>query len=94
MIMGECKKSELGIVLAHWKIKLVEDLMKEGIIEKPLDGNHGNIHPKSNDFVNSGIPFVMASDINNGQSDLVNCKFIDRNHADSLINYYFLNVAI
>lgn len=82
--MGEWKKTELGKVPTHWKIKSVDELVNEEVIEKPLDGNHGNIHPKSKDFVNSGIPFVMASDINNGKVDLINCKFITKNQADSL----------
>jgi type I restriction enzyme S subunit len=59
-------------------------LVKRGIIEKPLDGNHGEIHPKSEDFVNSGIPFIMASDINNGAVDYINCKFITKKQADNL----------
>ncbi len=34
----------------------VEELVKEGVIAKPLDGNHGGIHPKASDYVESGIP--------------------------------------
>jgi type I restriction enzyme S subunit len=55
-----------------------------GIIEKPLDGNHGEIHPKGGDFVSTGIPFIMASDINNSLIDFKNCKFISKKQAETL----------
>jgi type I restriction enzyme S subunit len=58
--------------------------VKQGIIDKPLDGNHGEIHPKSEDFVDSGVPFIMASDINNGVVDYTNCKFITKKQAAGL----------
>ncbi len=56
--------------MSEWQELQVKDLIQQGIIEKPLDGNHGEIHPKGEDFVASGIPFVMASDINEGKVDL------------------------
>ena len=33
------------------------------IIEKNQDGNHGGQHPKSNDYVEYGVPFIMAKDL-------------------------------
>lgn len=62
----------------------VKELMDQGIIEKPYDGNHGEIHPKGNDFVSSGVPFIMASDIKNGKVDYTNCKYITEQQANSL----------
>ena len=49
-----------------------------------MDGNHGDIHPKGDDFTPFGIPFVMASDINKSIIDLVGCKFISKEQADGL----------
>ncbi len=49
-----------------------------------MDGNHGETHPKGKDFVKSGIPFVMASDIENGIIDLKDCKFISEVQASKL----------
>lgn len=60
----------------EWSVKTVEELVKEKILDKPLDGNHGGIHPTQKDFVNEGIPFIMASDIKNGIIDYINCKYI------------------
>ncbi|WP_181317856.1 restriction endonuclease subunit S [Shewanella morhuae] len=69
---------------ANSKLYTVQELVKLGIIEKPLDGNHGGIHPKSSDYVESGIPFVMASDLINGHVDIINCKFISAEQAKML----------
>ena len=67
-----------------WEIKTVEELIHEDIIYKPIDGNHGNIHPTSKDFTNNGIPFIMASDIKDSAIDLKNCKYISEKTASSL----------
>jgi type I restriction enzyme, S subunit len=67
-----------------WRTTTVGQMVKEGIISQPTDGNHGEIHPKGADFITTGIPFVMASDINNGAIDLTRCKFISRKQAESL----------
>lgn len=82
--MSKWKESEVGKIPSNWVLKTVGDLVKEKIIDKPIDGNHGNIHPKGKDFVESGIPFIMASDIANNKVDLCNCKFITKEQADSL----------
>ena len=67
-----------------WVCEKVENLVKKGILAKPLDGNHGEIHPKKSDFVESGVPFIMASDLVNGLVDQKKCNFITRNQANSL----------
>ncbi len=82
--MTEWKVTEIGVIPNEWEVKLVEELVNDGILAKPMDGNHGNIHPKGNDFTEAGIPFIMATDVNNGHIDLLNCKFIKKEQADSL----------
>ena len=67
-----------------WITTTVEKLVNQLVLEKPLDGNHGEIHPKKSDFVKSGVPFIMASDLVNGTVDQVNCNFITREQANSL----------
>ena len=62
----------------------VSDLIERKVIYPPMDGNHGGIHPKGNDFVDSGIPFIMASDIQEGKINLNTCKFITLEQAESL----------
>lgn len=51
---------------------------------EPLDGNHGNLHPKASDYVKAGIPFIMANNILNGTVDYSNCVFITEEQAHSL----------
>jgi len=67
-----------------WVETTVRELVATNVLCKPLDGNHGGIHPKGDDFVPEGVPFVMASDLKGGKVDLVNCSFISRKQADSL----------
>lgn len=68
----------------NWKKTDIDDLVQREIFDKPLDGNHGDIHPKKADFVESGVPFIMASDISNGKVNTKDCSFITREQADSL----------
>lgn len=64
--------------------RTVRQLVDEGVIERPMDGNHGELHPKTSDFVPSGIPFIMASDLKDGALDLENCAFISPELASTL----------
>jgi len=68
----------------EWASYKVEELISSGFIAKPMDGNHGELHPKSEDYVQDGIPFVMANDIRDGDIDLNHCHQISRKQADSL----------
>jgi|GEM_PF-505057 len=68
----------------EWTHTYVGKLVEADVLDKPLDGNHGEIHPKAADYVEAGIPFVMASDIKQGMIDTEGCKFISRAQADSL----------
>jgi type I restriction enzyme S subunit len=67
-----------------WGVFSIEALIKDGVLDKPLDGNHGGIHPKASDYVELGVPFIMASDLENGRVDLANCKFISEKQAKTL----------
>lgn len=68
----------------NWKKTTVDNLIKNEILYPPKDGNHGNIHPKGKDFIKSGVPFIMASDLKNGGIDLINCSFISKKQAETL----------
>jgi type I restriction enzyme S subunit len=67
-----------------WVEKTVGKLVEDGVLVKPFDGNHGEIHPHKSDYVESGVPFIMACDLQDGAVDTVGCKFIPRKLADSL----------
>ncbi len=78
------KSTEFGFFPSNWHISTIDDLVKDNVIAKPMDGNHGNIHPKSSDFVDDGIPFVMANNVQHGIVDLCNCSYISKKQADTL----------
>ena len=67
-----------------WEQRKFQWLVDESIIDIPMDGNHGEKHPTVADYVESGIPFLMASDIHNGSVDLRKCKFISEERASKL----------
>lgn len=65
----------------EWRTTTVQQLVKERVLERPIDGNHGEMHPKASDFVKKGIPFIMASDLVGGHVDTTHCAFINEEQA-------------
>ena len=78
------KKTKIGWIPEDWWHGKIQDLVDQGIIEKPMDGNHGNIHPKSADFVSSGIPFVMANCIKNETLTFRNQNKVEETQLDPI----------
>lgn len=70
--------------MTEWKEYTVQDLIDLKMIEEPMDGNHGGIHPKTTDYVPTGVPFIMANNLVDGGVDLENCSFITEEQASSL----------
>lgn len=62
----------------------IGELLKNEFITEIQDGNHGEIHPTSADYVKDGVPFVMASDLSDNRLDIENCKFITEQKAKNL----------
>lgn len=62
----------------------IATLEEAGAIIAIQDGNHGAIHPKSADYVQNGIAFVMASDIQAGQINLKDASKISEAQASKL----------
>jgi type I restriction enzyme S subunit len=73
----------LGEIPEDWRIVTVRNLIRSECLEIQ-DGNHGEIHPRAEDYVEMGIPFLMANNIRNGKIDLEECKFISGQQAKSL----------
>ncbi|MCX9559288.1 restriction endonuclease subunit S [Vibrio cholerae] len=73
----------LGQVPEGWDVKKVWIERVSRNIELQ-DGNHGEQHPKAEDYVGEGIPFVMANHIDNGKIDFNKCNYIEKEQADSL----------
>lgn len=64
--------------------KTFKQLIDEKVIKDIMDGNHGELHPKVSDYVDDGIPFVMANNIHDGVLDISNCNFLRKEQADKL----------
>ncbi len=68
----------------EWLKITVRDAVKEGYIARPLDGNHGAKHPKGDDYVPEGVPFIMAQDLKEKRVDFNTCHFITEAQAKTL----------
>lgn len=68
----------------NWQVLTVGEAVVRGYLEKPLDGNHGEKHPKAEEYVKNGIPFIMANDLKDGTVDFKHCSFITENRAKKL----------
>ena len=62
----------------------IKDLISDNAILEVQDGNHGEKHPTAADYVEDGIPFLMARDLQNGQVDLNAACKIPKSLGDSL----------
>lgn len=80
----EFQETIYGLVAKDWRYCKIQELIKDGMITGVQDGNHGESHPVSAEFVNKGIPFIMASDISSGFIDFTSCKFITFERAEKL----------
>lgn len=69
-------QTELAWLPVGWSCPRVEDLLVTGALSEVQDGNHGELHPLSSDFVREGVPFVMANDLKFGRVDFSNCARI------------------
>ncbi|HGH0795166.1 TPA: restriction endonuclease subunit S [Staphylococcus pseudintermedius] len=68
----------------EFKKSTVEELIEQDVIEKPMDGNHGSIHPKTKDFTDVGIPFITAADIHSDKVDLEKANKLSEKDAQKL----------
>ena len=73
----------LAMVPAHWKSVSVRALMRSEALQIQ-DGNHGVDHPVASEYVDSGIPFLMACNVRSGSVSLSSCKFLSKQRADQL----------
>jgi type I restriction enzyme S subunit len=48
------------------------------------DGNHGELHPKASDYVDDGIPFLMANNVRPEALDLNGCAKLSEHQARTL----------
>jgi type I restriction enzyme, S subunit len=62
----------------------IGELEAQGCFLAIQDGNHGEKHPKANDYVPEGVPFIMASDIRAGRVDIEGANKLPQSITDKL----------
>lgn len=62
----------------------IGELEAQGCVIAIQDGNHGEKHPKANDYVPEGVPFIMASDISAGYVDVGGANKLPQSITDKL----------
>ena len=77
----EFKKTEIGEIPVEWEISLIQNLLDEEKIIDHLDGNHGQLYPKSSEFITEGIPYISANNFLNGEVEFNKCKFLSKERA-------------
>ena len=65
-------------------VKSLQELIDMGYITYHLDGNHGGDYPRSEEFVDSGVPYIGANSIVNGEIDFSMAKFLTVERAGKL----------
>lgn len=80
-IAEKYKQTDFGNIPFDWSIVRIQDLIDYNIITCHLDGNHGELYPRSNEFKPSGVPYVGANDFYNGEVNFSNCKFLSEERA-------------
>ncbi|MBN1045011.1 restriction endonuclease subunit S [Clostridium botulinum] len=82
----EMKDSTIGLnekIYCDFEVISVSNLLRKDILEIQ-DGNHGELHPTAKDYVDNGVPFVMASDIRNNKININACKYISFERSEKL----------
>ncbi|WP_347160130.1 restriction endonuclease subunit S [Pontibacter chitinilyticus] len=70
------KPSPLGMIPQEWEVYKIGELLSKGILVDHLDGNHGELYPRSEEFVSTGVPYLSANNFFNGYVDFNSCKFL------------------
>ena len=64
-----------------WEERTIQDLIDKRIIIGHLDGNHGALYPRAEEFSQVGVPYISANDFINGTVDFGKCKHIPMQRA-------------
>ncbi|HLW39988.1 MAG TPA: restriction endonuclease subunit S [Brumimicrobium sp.] len=73
---AEMKDSVLGRIPESWEVVKIQDLLDKKRIISHLDGNHGGLYPKANEFITEGVPYIGANSFVNGKVDFSKCKYL------------------
>jgi type I restriction enzyme, S subunit len=60
----------------EWEYLKIKYLLERDDILEIQDGNHGELHPKSSDFIEQGIPFITADCLIENKIDYKKCHLL------------------
>jgi type I restriction enzyme S subunit len=75
------KQTALGVIPEEWEVEKIGDLIEKQFILGHLDGNHGELYPRSHEFKPYGVPYVGANDFEEGNVTFERCKFLSDERA-------------
>ena len=75
------KYSDVGVIPNDWSVSTIDELIENKTILSHLDGNHGELYPRSNEFKSFGVPYIAANDFANGTVNFDTCKFLSEERA-------------
>lgn len=78
------KQTEVGEIPEAWEVMSLNSMIEEGYITSHLDGNHGSYYPKSEEFVEEGVPYLSANCLANGRVDWSKVKYLTLERAAQL----------
>ena len=55
------KRTEAGVLPENWQVETISHLLEDKSILGHLDGNHGELYPRSSEFKQHGVPFIGAT---------------------------------
>jgi type I restriction enzyme, S subunit len=64
-----------------WADASIQELIDKKFIVGHLDGNHGSLYPRAEEFSETGVPYISANCFNNGRVDFSRCKFLPEKKA-------------
>ena len=82
VVLPGYKQTEVGVIPEDWSIHSIQDLIDNGSIVGHLDGNHGALYPRSEEFKHFGVPYITANDFGNHKVSFQNCKFLSEARAN------------
>lgn len=74
-------KTEFGDFPKRWTIRTIQSLIEDQSIIGHLDGNHGELYPRAEEFKNDGVPYITANDLTGSKVDFTHCKYLSYKRA-------------
>ena len=68
------KQTEVGVIPEEWEFRIIDGLIEDKTILGHLDGNHGELYPRSSEFkeyvshISEQTTFLMVLSVSTGAS--------------------------